>query len=102
MSAEETDKGMVEDALSCYARVVRLAVEKGWDANETDETPDAYLAQCLRLAENDLSGMDAALGLDRGNDAGMRFYGDRVVRLRMLRTELENYRSAARAVKFVR
>lgn len=103
MSSFDTlDKGMVEDALACYARITRLATEKGWDANETDETPDAYLAQCLRLAENDLSGIDAALGLDRGNDARMRFYGDRVVRLRMLRTELENYRSAAFAVKFVR
>lgn len=103
MSSFETpDKDMVADALACYARVTRLAMEKGWDAAEARETPDAYLAECLRLAENDLSGIDAALGLDRGNAAGMRFYGDRVVRFRMLRTELDNYRSAALAVKLVR
>lgn len=101
-SFETPDKDMVADALACYARVTRLATEKGWDVTETDETPDAYLAERIRLAESDLSSIDGALGLDRGNDAGMRFYGDRVIRLRTMRTELENYRSAARAVRFVR
>jgi hypothetical protein len=96
------EKDMVEDALACYARVARLAAEKGWDVNEDERTPDVYLSERLHLAERDLSGIDSALGLDLGTGAGMRFYGDRVVRLRTMRTELENYRNAARAARFVR
>jgi hypothetical protein len=100
-SSETTEKDMVADALACYARIVRLATEKGWDAKEDERTPDVYLFECLHLAERDLSGIDEALGL-RSDGNHMRFYGDRTVRLRTMRTELDNYRSAARAARFVR
>jgi hypothetical protein len=100
-SFDTTEKDMVADALSCYARVARLATEKGWDADEDGCAPDVYLSEQLRLAERDLSSIDEALGL-RNDGNHMRFYGDRVIRLRTMRVELDNYRSAALAARFVR
>jgi hypothetical protein len=99
-SSEMTEKDMVADALACYARIVRLATEKGWDAKD-GRTPDVYLSDCLRLAERDLSGIDEARGR-RSDGNHRRFYGDRTVRLRTMRTELDNYRSAALAARLVR
>jgi len=100
-SSETTEKDMVADALACYARVARLATEKGWDSEEDERTPDVYLSDCLRLAERDLSSIDEVLGL-RNDGNHMRFYGDRAIRLRTMRVELDNYRSAALAARFVR
>ena len=100
-SSETTEKDMVADALACYARVARLATEKGWNADEDERTPDGYLSEHLHLAERDLLSIDDALGL-RSDGNHMRFYGDRAVRLRTMRVELDNYRSAALAARLVR
>lgn len=63
-------------------------------------TPDQLMASELALLRRDVEDIDAILGL--AGPGRTRFYGDRVVRLRALIGELENYRGAARAAREVR
>lgn len=72
-------------------------------AREDDDytpTPDQLMASELALLRKDVEDIDAILGL--AGPGRTRFYGDRVVRLRTLIGELENYRNAARAAREVR
>ena len=63
-------------------------------------TPDQLMASELVLLRKDVEDIDAILGL--AGPGRTRFYGDRLVRLRALLGELENYRNAARAAREVR
>jgi hypothetical protein len=86
--------------------VEQLAEKYGWDASgkgpdgEPGPSPSQHLSDYIGLLEADLDGIDAVLGL-RG-EGRTRFYGDRLVRVQSLLRELEAYRNAARAARFVR
>lgn len=88
------------------AKLERLASLYGWDASAKTEDgdplaePDAHVEHYIDLIENDLDGIDRALGLH--GEGRTRFYGDRVVRVQTLLRELEAYRNAAKAARFVR
>jgi len=88
------------------ARLERLAGLYGWDASAKTEDgepvadPDTHVEQYIDLLEADLDGIDNALGL--AGEGRTRFYGDRVMRVQTLMRELDAYRNAARAARFVR
>ena len=88
------------------AKLERLASLYGWDAAARTEDgepfaePDAHLEHYIDLLEGDLDAIDKALGLD--GEGRTRFYGDRVVRAQSLVRELEAYRNAAKAARFIR
>jgi len=92
--------------LGARAKLERLAGLYGWDANAKTENgepvadPDTHVEQYIDLLESDLDGIDNVLGL--AGEGRTRFYGDRVVRVQNLLRELEAYRNAARAARFVR
>ena len=67
---------------------------------DTLPTPDQLMASELALLRKDVEDIDAILGL--AGPGRTRFYGDRLVRLRALLGELDNYRNAARAARGVR
>jgi hypothetical protein len=88
------------------ARLERLAGLYGWDATAKTEEgtpvadPDEHVEDYIGLLEADLDGIDAVLGLQ--GEGRTRFYGDRVVRVQTLLRELESYRNAAKAARFIR
>ena len=65
-----------------------------------EPTPAELLASEVAFLRRDAEEIDAMLGL--AGPGRTRFHGDRVVRLRSLLAELENYRNAARAAREVR
>ncbi len=79
--------------------VEQLAAEHGWK-KENGGDPVLHLDALLHTLEIELSTLDLVLGM--AGEGRTRFVGDRVTRVRVLLTELNNYRSAARAAAEVR